>query len=52
MPYDIYLDKKIIFKELTKEQAEDIQVTMQQMIMAGIKTDYTREQIRIELSKP
>lgn len=52
MPYDVYLDKKIIFTELTKEQAEDIQITMQRMIMAGIKTDYTVEQIRVELSKP
>jgi|TARA_B100000902_G_scaffold212423_1_gene202016 hypothetical protein len=48
MPYDVYLDKKMIFESISKEQAEEIRTTMQRMIMAGINTTYKVEDIRIE----
>jgi len=51
MPYDVYLDKKIIFESLSKEKAEGIRDTMQNMIMAGINTTYKVEDIRIEPCK-
>ena len=51
MPYDVYLDKKIIFESISKDQAEEIRTTMQLMIMAGINTTYKVEDIRIEPSR-
>ena len=48
MSYDVYLDNEIVFSVLTKKQAEEKRDQMQQMIMAGLKTDYTAEQISIK----
>tara|TARA_B100000945_G_C20340242_1_gene576975 strand:- start:641 stop:847 length:207 start_codon:yes stop_codon:yes gene_type:complete len=48
MSYDVYLDNEIVFSVLTKKQAEEKRDQMQKMIMAGLKTDYTAEQISIK----
>ena len=48
MSYDVYLDNEIVFSVLTKKQAEEKRDQMQQMIMAGLKTDYTAKQISIK----
>ena len=48
MSYDVYLDKEVVFSVLTKKQAEDKKDQMQKMIMAGVKTDYTTEQVTIK----
>tara|TARA_B100000941_G_scaffold241374_1_gene184945 strand:+ start:90 stop:245 length:156 start_codon:yes stop_codon:yes gene_type:complete len=48
MSYDVYLDKEVVFSVLTKKQAEEKKDQMQKMIMAGVKTDYTTEQVTIK----
>ncbi len=48
MSYDVYLDKEVVFSVLTKKQAEEKRDQMQKMIMAGVKTDYTTEQVTIK----
>ena len=48
MSYDVYLDNEIVFSVLTRQQAEEKRDQMQKMIMAGLKTDYTAEQISIK----
>jgi hypothetical protein len=48
MSYDVYLDKEVVFSVLTKKQAEEKKDQMQKMIMAGIQTDYTTEQVTIK----
>ena len=48
MSYDVYLDKEVVFSVLTKKQAEEKKKQMQQTIMAGVRTDYTAEQITVE----
>tara|TARA_B100001113_G_scaffold284409_1_gene239617 strand:+ start:6358 stop:6516 length:159 start_codon:yes stop_codon:yes gene_type:complete len=49
MSYDVYIDKNIAFSDLSKEEAEKIELMGRQMIIAGVKTNYTPEQIHIEL---
>jgi len=46
--YSVYLDEKQAFHHLSKEEAEDIQTKMRQMISAGIKTYYQPEDITIK----
>tara|TARA_R100001443_G_scaffold116494_1_gene137051 strand:+ start:874 stop:1035 length:162 start_codon:yes stop_codon:yes gene_type:complete len=46
--YSVYLDEKQAFHHLSKEEAEDIQTKMRQMISAGIKTHYQPEDIIIK----
>tara|TARA_B100000927_G_scaffold274635_1_gene253996 strand:+ start:700 stop:915 length:216 start_codon:yes stop_codon:yes gene_type:complete len=48
MSYDVYLDDRIVFSVLTRQQAEEKRDQMQKMIMAGVKTDYTTEQVSIK----
>tara|TARA_B100000214_G_scaffold330580_1_gene271067 strand:+ start:2020 stop:2175 length:156 start_codon:yes stop_codon:yes gene_type:complete len=48
MSYDVYLDKEVVFSVLTKKQAEEKKDQMQKMIMAGVRTDYTTEQVTIK----
>jgi hypothetical protein len=48
MSYDVYLDKEVVFSVLTKKQAEEKRDQMQKMIMAGVRTDYTTEQVTIK----
>ena len=51
--YNVYLDKKIVFENLSKEEAEQKATEIQQMIFAGIPTQYTTEQVEvIEISTP
>jgi len=47
MNYNVYIDQMIAFKNLTKEDAEQRAKEIQQMIFAGIPTQYTVKQIKI-----
>ena len=38
MSYSVYLDDKIAFENLTKEEAENKKMQMSQMIQAGLPT--------------
>lgn len=51
--YNVYLDKKIVFENLTKEEADQKAKQIQQMIFAGIPSQYTTEQVKvIEINTP
>jgi hypothetical protein len=50
--YSVYLDQKIAFDNLTKEDAENIAKEMKQMIYAGVQSYYTADQIKIIEIKP
>lgn len=45
--YSVYIDQMIAFENLTKEDAEQRAREIQQMIFAGIPTQYTTEQVKI-----
>jgi hypothetical protein len=45
--YNVYIDQMIAFENLPKEDAEQRAKEIQQMIFAGIPTEYTREQIKV-----
>lgn len=47
MSYSVYIDQMIAFENLTKEDAEQRAKEIQQMISAGIPTQYTTEQIKV-----
>ena len=47
MSYNVYLDDKIAFENLTKEEAENKKKQMSQMIQAGLPTSYQVEDIKI-----
>jgi len=47
MTYNVYIDQMIAFENLTKEDAEQRAREIQQMIFAGIPTQYTTEQIKV-----
>ena len=47
MDYDVYLDKKIVFEHLTEEEAKKKQLEFRQLIMAGGKTCYNVEDVRV-----
>ena len=47
MSYSVYIDDKIAFKNLTKEEAENKREQMSQMIQAGLPTSYHVEDIKI-----
>jgi hypothetical protein len=47
MSYNVYIDQMIAFENLTKEDAEQRAREIQQMIFAGIPTQYTTEQVKI-----
>lgn len=47
MSYNVYLDDKIAFENLTKEEAENKKKQMSQMIQAGLPTAYHVEDIKI-----
>lgn len=47
MTYNVYIDQMIAFENLPKEDAESRAKALQQMIFAGIPTQYTKEQIKI-----
>tara|TARA_B100001113_G_scaffold273093_1_gene227763 strand:+ start:69 stop:227 length:159 start_codon:yes stop_codon:yes gene_type:complete len=48
MDYGVYLDKKIVFDHLTEEEAKKKQLEFRQLIMAGVKTCYNVEDIKIK----
>lgn len=52
MTYNVYIDQRIAFENLTKEDAEQRAKEIQQMISAGIPTQYTTEQIKVLKIKP
>lgn len=47
MTYSVYLDDKIAFENLSKEEAENKKKQMSQMIQAGFPTAYHVEDIKI-----
>jgi hypothetical protein len=47
MSYNVYIDQMIAFENLTKEDAEQRAREIQQMIFAGIPTEYTTEQVKV-----
>lgn len=47
MSYNVYIDQMIAFENLSKEDAEQRAREIQQMIFAGIPTQYTTEQIKV-----
>ena len=47
MSYSVYLDKKIVFHHLSKEEALQTQDQFRKMIYAGVKSCYTAEQVTI-----
>jgi len=47
MTYNVYIDHMIAFENLSKEDAEQRAKEIQQMIFAGIPTEYTTDQIKI-----
>ena len=47
MSYQVYLDKKIAFANLTKFEAEEMKNEFDQLIDAGIKSVYSKEDIKI-----
>jgi|TARA_B100001939_G_C16932963_1_gene614741 hypothetical protein len=47
MSYQVYLDKKIAFENLTKLEAEQKKKEFEQLIDAGIKSVYSKEDIKI-----
>ena len=47
MSYQVYLDKKIAFENLTKLEAEQKKKEFEQMLDAGIKSVYSKEDIKI-----
>jgi len=47
MSYNVYIDQMIAFENLTREDAEQRAKEIQQMIFAGIPTQYTVEQVKI-----
>jgi len=47
MKYNVYIDQMIAFENLTKEDAEQRAKEIQQMISAGIPTQYTSEHIKV-----
>lgn len=51
MTYNVYLDQMIVFENLSKEDAEDRAKQIQQMISAGIPTQYSKEQIKVIKNK-
>ena len=48
MSYSVYLDKKIAFDHLTKDEALQRQDEFRKMIYAGVKSCYTAEQVTIK----
>jgi|TARA_B100000902_G_scaffold289561_1_gene275817 hypothetical protein len=48
MDFDVYLDKKLVFEHLTKEEAQKKRLTFQQMIKAGVKSCYTEDQVIVK----
>jgi hypothetical protein len=52
MTYNVYIDQKSAFENLSKEDAEKRAREIQQMISAGIPTEYTVEQIKVIKIKP
>jgi hypothetical protein len=52
MSYNVYIDQMIAFENLSREDAEQRAREIQQMIFAGIPTQYTTEQVKvIEINK-
>lgn len=50
--FSVYLDKKLAFENLSKDEAEYKQMILQQMINAGVKSDYTADQVKVvEINK-
>lgn len=47
MSYNVYIDQMIAFENLSREDAEQRAKQIQQMISAGIPTQYTTEQIKV-----
>jgi hypothetical protein len=47
MTYSVYLNDKLAFKNLTKEEAEVKKEEMSQMIQAGLPTSYSQDDIII-----
>lgn len=47
MSYNVYIDQMIAFENLSREDAEQRAREIQQMIFAGIPTQYTTEQVKI-----
>jgi hypothetical protein len=47
MTYSVYLNDKLAFENLTKEEAEKKKEQMSQMIQAGLPTSYNQEDITI-----
>lgn len=47
MSYNVYIDQMIVFENLSREDAEQRAKEIQQMISAGIPTQYTTEQIKV-----
>ena len=45
--YNVYIDQMIAFENLPKEDAESRAKEIQQMIFAGIPTQYTPEQVKV-----
>ena len=47
MTYSVYLNDKLAFENLTKEEAEEKKEEMSQMIQAGLPTSYSQDDITI-----
>jgi hypothetical protein len=47
MSYNVYIDQMIAFENLSREDAEERAKQIQQMIFAGIPTQYTAEQVKV-----
>lgn len=47
MTYNVFIDQMIAFENLSKEDAEQRAKEIQQMICAGIPTQYTAEQVKV-----
>lgn len=47
MTYNVYIDQMIAFENLSREDAEQRATEIQQMIFAGIPTQYTAEQVKV-----
>jgi len=45
--YSVYLDDKQVFINLTKEEAEEKKKEFQQMIMAGVPSSYSHNDVKV-----
>lgn len=48
MTYNVYIDQMIAFENLSKEDAEQRAKEIHQMISAGIPTQYSKDQVKVE----